>query len=75
MQENSSLFNRGKKRCQEPLSLGEETVPDTFLSPGTTTAYLTSSTVVKAMQPDGKRIAFTTVERSSELWVMEKFLP
>jgi Tol biopolymer transport system component len=27
------------------------------------------------MHPDGKRIAFTTVERSSELWVMENFLP
>ena len=27
------------------------------------------------MHPDGKRIAFTTLERSSELWVMENFLP
>ena len=27
------------------------------------------------MQPDGKRIAFTTYKKSSELWVMENFLP
>ncbi len=27
------------------------------------------------MHPDGKRIAFTTFQRSSELWVMENFLP
>jgi len=27
------------------------------------------------MHPDGKRIDFTTLERSSELWVMENFLP
>ncbi|MCH7604315.1 MAG: PD40 domain-containing protein [Planctomycetes bacterium] len=27
------------------------------------------------MHPDGKRIAFTTFEQSSELWVMENFLP
>ena len=28
-----------------------------------------------AMHPDGRRIAFTSVERGSELWVMENFLP
>ncbi len=27
------------------------------------------------MHPDGKRIAFTTFQKSSELWVMENFLP
>ena len=27
------------------------------------------------MNPDGERIAFTTVQQSSELWVMENFLP
>ena len=27
------------------------------------------------MHPDGKRIAFTTIEPGSELWVMENFLP
>ncbi len=27
------------------------------------------------MNPDGKRIAFTTFQKSSELWVMENFLP
>ena len=27
------------------------------------------------MHPEGKRIAFTTFQRSSELWVMENFLP
>ncbi|MCH8824839.1 MAG: PD40 domain-containing protein [Planctomycetes bacterium] len=27
------------------------------------------------MHPDGKRIAFTTFQKNSELWVMENFLP